>query len=176
MNADDIYEALKKRHPLPEWVLVRELRLGTGFGRITTDQWEVYEKGDKKRWPRYKMQQRIDAWALNCYKSKGFVRIAYEIKVTHSDFVAEKLDPEKRQGAKEVSDHFYFAAPRGVIAPMEVPKDCGLLVVEEDGNTRILKKAPRLESERLDWRFVASLTRNITQARRKDLPRDRYER
>ena len=169
MNADDIYEALKRRHQLPEWVLVRELRLGTGYDPL----------GDEvitgRHWPRNKALQRIDAWALNCYPGENFVKIAYEIKVTHGDFVAEKLDPEKRRAAMEVSDYFYFAAPRGVIAPMELPKDCGLLVVYESGRSEILHKAPKLPSTRLDWRFVASLLRTVTKMEKKDLPNDRFE-
>jgi len=175
MDADDVYEALKRRHQLPEWVLVRELRLGTAF-EMDKEEWDKWLATDHKSWPRYHMLQRIDAWALNCYKSKQFRRIAYEIKVTHSDFVQEIRDPTKRRPAQKVSDYFYFAAPRGVIAPVEVPEDCGLVVVYESGHSRILKRAPRLEPERLDWQFVASLVRNISQARRKDLPRDRYER
>lgn len=168
MNADDIYEALKRRHPLPEWVLVRELRIGTGY------QYAGWDDIKKKR-RRAKMQQRIDAFALNCYPSEEFLKIAYEIKVTHSDFIAEKLDPDKRVAGMEVSDQFYFAAPRGVIAPMEVPKDCGLIVLEESGRLRTLKRAPRLDSTRLDWRFVASLVRTITKMTKKDFARDRFE-
>jgi hypothetical protein len=174
MNADDVYEALKGRHPLPEWVLVRELQLGTAF-EMDEVEWEKWLAGDCwERRPRYHMLQRIDAYALNCHKSKQFRRIAYEIKVNHADFIREKIDPDKRRPAQKVSDYFYFAAPRGIIAPEEVPDDCGLVVVYENGRSRILKRAPRLEPERLDWQFVASLVRNITQARMRDLPKDRY--
>lgn len=170
MTADDVYEALKRRHQLPEWVLVRELRMGTGYSPWFSG------KPSSKHYRRARWEQRVDAWALNCYPSKKFVRIAYEIKVSHSDFIKEIQDPDKRKAALEISDYFYFVAPRGLIAPMEVPKGCGLLVIYEDGRSEVLKKAPRNEAPRLDWRLVASLTRNISQARRKDLPRDRYAR
>jgi len=175
MDADDVYEALKRRHPLPEWVLVRELYLGTGMGRFSyIPEYEETGRGYRGLRGRYRMRQRVDAWAFNCYESKGFRRIAYEIKISHSDFIREKLDPEKRRGAKRISDYFYFAAPRGVIAPMEVPDDCGLVVVYESGRTQILKRAPKLNPERLDWQFVASLARNILQARKRDLAKDRF--
>lgn len=167
MNANDVYEALKRRHTLPEWVLVRELRIGTGY---SYREW----CGPDRKWKRAKMQQSVDAWALNCYPSKDFVKIAYEIKVSRSDFIREKLEPEKREPALEISDLFYFAAPRGLIAPMEVPKDCGLLVVYDNGRSEILKEAPRREATRFDWRLVASLVRNVMKARKEDLARDRF--
>jgi hypothetical protein len=165
MNADDLYEALKRRHPLPEWILVRELRIGTGY---SSGEW------DGRKWKRAKMQQRIDAWALNCYPSKDFIKIAYEIKVSRSDFLNEKNDPEKRKAALEISDLFYFVAPRGLIAPMELPKDCGLLVVYDSGRSEILQEAPKRQAERLDWRLVASVLRNVMKARKEDLARDRF--
>ena len=170
MNADDIYAALQRRHQMPEWVLIRELRLGTGLGGYRDP---TYDKA-RKRWHFHTVAQRIDAWALNCYAGNGFKKIAYEIKVTHADFIREKLNPDKRKGAMEVSDYFYFAAPRGVIAPMELPKDTGLLVVYESGRTQILERAPRLPASRLDWLFIASLMRNTMQMRRKDLTKDRF--
>lgn len=167
MNADDIYAALQRRHQMPEWVLVRELRLGTGY------DYAPYDYVRRQR-GRAKMQQRIDAWALNCYPGNGFRRIAYEIKVSRGDFIKEKRDPEKRQPAMEVSDYFYFAAPRGLIAPMELPQGCGLLVVYESGRSEILERAPKLNPTRLDWCFVASVLRSVMATRREDLTRDRF--
>lgn len=172
MNADDIYAALQRRHQMPEWVLVRELRLGTGFGGIDWVKWEA--SGRKSR-PKHILQQRIDAWAINCYSSNGFRRVAYEIKVNRGDFIKEKRDPEKRQPAMEVSDYFYFAAPRGLIAPMELPQGCGLLVVYESGRSEILERAPKLNPTRLDWCFVASVLRSVMTARREELTRDRFQ-
>lgn len=167
MNADFIYAALQKKHKLPEWVLFRELALGTGW-----DEGVWNEETGEYVWKGY--QRRIDAWAINCYKSQHFRRIAYEIKCARSDFIAERRSPDKRRPAKAVSNHFYFAAPLGLIDPSEVPEDCGLLVVYESGKTRIVKRAPKLDAWRLDWRFVASLVRNLANAQRRDLPGDRF--
>lgn len=168
MNADDIYEALKRRHILPEWVLVRELRLGTGwdFGIWDDDGNYVRKAG---------IDHRIDAFALNCWASKKFMRIAYEIKVSRSDFMAEKRDPDKRAPACAISDYFYFAAPRGLIAPMELPKGTGLVAVYENGRSQILERAPKLEPTRLDWRFVASFARTLMKMQKNDFARDRFE-
>ena len=151
MNADDVYAAIRQRHKLPQWVLLRELRLNCGFA-----------------------PQRIDAWAMNCHPSKGLCRIAYEIKVSRSDFRIEKLDPQKRKAAMQVADFFYFAAPRGLIAPMDVPEDCGLLAVYETGRSQILKRAPRIDAKGPHWWFVAAALRNLTDARLKDLPDTRW--
>lgn len=167
MNADEVYEAIKRRHPLPEWVLIRELRLGTGFDYGAWDE-------EAKEYVKAGIDQRIDAWALNCYPGQKFKKIAYEIKVSRGDFFHEKKHPDKKRPAMAVSDYFYFAVPRGLVAPMEVPKACGLLVVYESGRSQILKRAPLLEATRLDWRFVASLGRSIHRMRQANLPRDRY--
>jgi len=172
MNADDIYRALQNRHKLPEWVLIRELRLATGDYRWR--QPSLNPPRVNRRW-RCDAMQRIDAFAINCYEGKEFMKIAYEIKISHGDFIREKRDPDKRQGALEVADYFYFAAPRGVIAPMELPKGTGLLVVYDSGRSEILERAPRLPATRLDWAFVASLMRNAMMMRRRDLPEDRFE-
>jgi hypothetical protein len=111
---------------------------------------------------------------MNCHPSKGCWRIAYEIKLSRSDFRAEKKDPEKRKTAMAVADFFYFAAPRGLIAPMDVPDDCGLLAVYESGRSMILKRAPRTNAKGPDWWFVAAVLRNLTDARLKDLPDTRW--
>ncbi len=57
----------------------------------------------------------MDAWAMNCWESTGFRKIAFEVKVSRSDFLRELKDPRKREPAMKVSHQFYFVAPAGMI-------------------------------------------------------------
>ena len=141
VTADQILAVLKWHHnDARQWLFIPELRLGTGYG----DKWE----------------QRIDAFALNCYPSHGMKSIAYEIKVSRADFLRELKQPEKRRGAMEVSNEFYFAAPPGMITKEELPADCGLVETNGDG-FRIAVFAPFRDRPSAQWRFVASLARRI---------------
>jgi hypothetical protein len=138
-----IIKSLEVLHRSPEWVFFAELRLGTGWGT----KWE----------------QRIDAWALNCYPSRGLQSVAYEIKVARSDFLRELKKPDKRQAALSVSNWFYFVAPVGVIKLDEVPGDCGLYEFE-DGVLQKVCEPPFRDREPLQWRFLASLGRRILES------------
>lgn len=164
MKAEDVVKALEKRHganelntAAREWAFFAELRAGTGYS--------TYDYKKNKRKP-FNPEQRFDAWAINLYPSKKHERIAYEIKVSRSDFLHEINNPEKRQQALHLSNYFYFAAPKGLIAVEEIPEECGLIEVSEDLSTRIKVKAPFRESEYLSWQFLCSIARRACVAER----------
>lgn len=135
-----------------QWITFKELRVGTCY-RIT----HTYN-GHEPCNP----EQRIDFWAFNCYRSKNFEKVAFEIKVSRSDFLNEINKPEKRQQALSLSNRFYFAASKGLIKPEEIPDECGLVEFKE-GNTNLswTKPAPWREVSEPSWSFMASLARRI---------------
>jgi len=137
MKADDILAALRLRHPIEAWVFFAELRVGTGFG------------GRK--------EQRLDAWAMHCWPSAQYRRIAYEIKVTKSDMQHEIENPQKRQAALSLSNEFYWAIPSGLETPL-LPAEAGLIVVDERG-AHVARKAPYRESPLPPLSFLASVAR-----------------
>ena len=162
MNAKDITALLERYHALPEWVSIAEMRCGTGWGKAS--------------------EQRIDFWSLNCYPSKRLVRVAYEIKVTRDDFQRELADPAKRRPALMLSNQFYFATPPGLLRPVEIPPECGLVELVTDRERSAMPKdgkgrtgwrsvpcsdywirevvpAPVRDTEPPTWKFVASLLR-----------------
>ena len=108
LDAQVITGLLSERHPAPEWAFLAELRNQTGYSR---------------------QDRYFDAWAVNCYPSKGFHRVAYEIKVSRADFARELADPSKRSQAMKASNEFFFVAPAGIIRADEVPESCGLIEV-----------------------------------------------
>ncbi|MBU0777610.1 hypothetical protein KKF82_05080 [Patescibacteria group bacterium] len=150
MKASDILAALERRHPRQSWALFPELRVGTGY-RKTRGGSSKYEP-----W-----EQRIDLWTMCYYPSKSLEKVAYEIKVSRSDFKHELENPLKRKAAMDLSHKFFFAAPVGLILPEQIPDGCGLIEVREDFTCRIAKRAPWRECDTPPWRFVASLARRV---------------
>jgi len=121
-TAGEILALLRARYPADEWIFFQELRIGTGYG------------GDA--------EQEIDAWAMNTWPSKNFLKIAFEIKIYRSDFLKELHDPAKRQPALSVSNQFYFIGPTGLMSKHETPEECGSMEVSLNGTIKIIKNAP----------------------------------
>jgi hypothetical protein len=86
--------------------------------------------------------RRIDVLAI---KPFGSSVIAYEIKVSRSDFRNEMKDPTKRAVVMACSSEFYFVVPIGLLDSSEVPPECGLLYF--DGYQITLAKASPKKQE-----------------------------
>lgn len=164
MTACEIIKALESSYRKPSWVIFKELRCGTGFGK--------------------RSEQRIDFYALHCYPSQHNRRIAFEIKVSRQDFLHELESPLKRRGAILLSNQFYFVTPPGLVDAKEIPIECGLMEIAPQSDTppdktkcgsfwrkannvrfsywvREVIDAPVRESILPTWKFVASLARRI---------------
>lgn len=146
-----ILRTLAKRHSVPQWAFVPEVRLGPG-GWL-----KYYVDGHPKP---IRAEQRIDAVAIHCYPSKKFIRVGYEIKVSRGDFLKELKKPDKRVATELFTNVWYFAAPTGMIKPEELPDGWGL--VEINGNFHRRKvQAPWHDAEPLPLPFIASMFRAI---------------
>lgn len=108
--ATDVVDALRRRHNHEEWAFFTEIAPHTGWAG---------------RW--------IDALAMNLWHSNKYFRISYEVKVSRSDFLRELKHPGKRQWALKLSNEFYFAAPKGMIKPEELPEEAGLIEITQNG-------------------------------------------
>lgn len=73
----------------------------------------------------------------------GMVRVAYEVKTSRSDFLSELRRPEKRRRAMEISHLFLFATPVGLVEPREIPKECGLVEVDEGAVKMVVRPVVR---------------------------------
>lgn len=94
LDARDVKDALRKRHPAYEMMYV-------GVGRWTCiEEWNNIDL------------LALDAWA------EGRV-VGYEVKVSRSDMRSELLDPTKRAAAVAMCTQFYFATPAGLLKPEE---------------------------------------------------------
>ncbi|KKL54342.1 hypothetical protein LCGC14_2266380 [marine sediment metagenome] len=144
-TASDLLNVIEMRHPTPEWVFIRELRIGTGWVRQVKGEGEY-----------------IDGFALNCYPSKKYVKVAYEVKISRGDFLAELKNPDKREPFLRFSNQFFFVAPVGLINPEEVPEECGLIEIHGDSFAKVKVKAIWRACEKPTWSFMASLARNLS--------------
>lgn len=150
MTAKEVLQALDLMHPARQWAFFVELRVGTGYNFTT----KIYG------WSDYNPEQRIDAFALDIWPSHHWRRIAYEVKVSRSDFLHEIANPQKRQTAMMLANEFYFAVPAGLVEKDEIPEDCGLVTVK-DGRAQVVKRAPSHEIGDMPMPFVASIARRV---------------
>src|ERR1700690_3767488 len=91
----------------PEWLFLRELRVGTGR--------------------RNGSAQRLDAFALNSLPHTAMKRVCYEVKTSRADFLAELKHPLKRRIGMRYSNEFYFVTPCQLVEIPEIPAECGLI-------------------------------------------------
>jgi len=150
----------KRNFEANEWIVLSEIRTNTGF----KSKWSTRGGPFGEKY--------IDTMAFNCWPSRGFLRIAFEIKTNRSDFLNELKKPEKRWLAMMYSHQFYFVAPKGIIEMCELPGECGLIeILEKDGKLKLhrMHEAPMTEASPLPDSFIASLLRNAYGAR------DEYE-
>jgi len=85
--------------------------------------------------PSHGGHRRMDAWVMAKSWSKPLVTV-YEIKVSRSDFIKD----EKWHNYLPLCNKFVFVCPHGLIAPEEIPQDCGLMWVSKTGNRLFTKR------------------------------------
>lgn len=158
ITTEDVIDAIYMRHnPREGWVVVDEVKVSTGIGFGVSKYFDVQN---------HDLDQRIDVFAINTWPSRGFLRVAYEVKVSRSDFLKEMADSNKRKTAMNLSNEFYFAAPSGVIGNSDLPKECGLIEMDEYGIARKTKAAQYREiGSEIPLPFVCSLLKNASNQR-----------
>lgn len=109
--------------------------------------------------------QRLDFFAMNLWESNKYIRVAYEIKVSRSDFLREMDQPQKRADAERLANQCFFVTPAGLVKPDEIPQGWGLLEATKAGLRRKKVAQQRVIDPPPIW-FVASLARRTAD----DLP------
>jgi hypothetical protein len=117
VRADQILHALSKRHEKDVWLT--EVKTGP--------TWTAH-RGELKR---------IDGIAIKPSWSSPCIT-AYEVKVDRQDFLRDEKWPAYRQFCHRL----YFACPKELIHPDELPEDVGLVTYNpENGNLHTAKAA-----------------------------------
>lgn len=144
-TSEFIIQKLANKHSPDEWAFFGELRIGTGFAK------------DNK--------QRLDAWAIHYHSSKRHVTRAIEIKISRSDFFNEVKKPTKRRAGLRLANEFIFVVPKDLLKIEEVPPECGLWEVTEDGSIIETIVAPFRDVMPPTWSFMASFCRRFDRER-----------
>ncbi len=151
MKASFVADALRGLHEDSKWIFATEIPLMTG----------AYPKNFDSAWG----QRRIDAFALALWPSLEFERVAYEIKVSRADWMAELESPQKRAAAMYLSHRFYFALARGIFQREDFMQGvfpwCGVIEVDESGAVSVIEKARRREAWPMPEPFIASFLRRV---------------
>lgn len=142
LTCEQVLDALERHHGAGingsiEWAFAREIPTSTGGA-----------------------QNRIDALAVNCWRSKAYIVRAYEVKISRADFLRELRQPHKSATARDIAHEFVFATPKGMVDVHELPIGAGLIEVDHRGRT-VTKRRPD-RSPRGVWTptFLASVIRS----------------
>jgi hypothetical protein len=85
----DLRALLRRRYQAPEWLVLDEAHVGAG--------------------------RHIDCMAFNLYASRGHSVVGCEIKMDRSDWLRERRDPGKADGAWALCHELYLVAMPGVV-------------------------------------------------------------
>jgi hypothetical protein len=140
MTSENIKNFLRLKHPANQgWLIIPELRDGTGF--------------DKRA---------IDIFAINLWPSKKMTRIAYEIKISVSDFKRELSNPDKRNPFVRFANEFYFITPVGLLDRYRdaIPPECGLMECDDQGKIKKILDSDYFEHPPT-WGIIASIANRM---------------
>lgn len=146
MDTYQVIMALRKRfNDRRRYAIAEEVGLTTGYAR-----------------------RRLDMIVADCYNSNGYRLDGFEIKVSTADLRRELADPDKHVAFFEVIDYYTLVCPPKVVEPVLdiIPKNWGILVVNDDGTTRYKRRPLALQDKRPEDRriprgFFASFVRAI---------------
>lgn len=137
-----LHDMLRARYAAPEWVLVEELRNGTGYSRGR--------------------QAYADAVAFNCYPSRGLAVHGFEVKASRSDWVRELERPDRAEAWARWCDAWWLVvACPSIVRPGELPAGWGLLVPAKEKLKVAVEPAAR-KGEPFDRAMVAAVLRHVT--------------
>jgi hypothetical protein len=110
----------------------------------------------------HRQGRKIDLLVITTWQSRGYQRIAIEIKVSMSDFRKEIKSPAKADFWWRHSNRFMIAAPKELEAKikLELPPNWGLLSVDEKGKVKIaVRPEPNRSPEPFTWQQQIGLMR-----------------
>lgn len=106
----------------------------------------------------------LDGWAMVCSWAHPRM-IVYEIKTSRADFFHD----EKWMTYLKYGNEFYFVVPWKMVAPEEVPDQCGLIYVNKKGNKLYTRKKSAYINVQ-DFKPIYSLMKYVLMSRAKILP------
>lgn len=133
-----VFDALRHVFPSPAHVRIPSVRNGTGYSRKRT--------------------RTADGLVFSTWPSRGLWMAGVEIKVSRSDWKRELADASKADEIQQYCNHWYVAAPAGVVPVNEVPQTWGLIEVK-GASAEIVKAAPALTAKAPDLLLLCAIFR-----------------
>lgn len=140
IEAGQIWAALVKRYPSPQYALMAQVANGTGYGA--------------SRW--------ADALAMSLWPSRGLHLHGFEIKVGRGDWLRELKAPAKAEEIASYCHFWWIVAAEGIVYRDELPPTWGLLEMKSRGLVQVVA-APQREATLLDASMVAAILRRSTE-------------
>lgn len=137
ITAVEMRASLKARFSGQEYAIAFEVAKGTGAAA----------------------RRHLDAVAMDLWPSRGLALHGIEIKVSRSDYLREKADPEKAEEVARFCDYFWIAAPVGLLKPDELPMAWGLLERHDNGIIAEKVRAKKTPAEEGGRPFLAAMMR-----------------
>jgi hypothetical protein len=138
-----VFNSLRKVFPDGAYVLLSQVRNGTGYSRGTT--------------------RTADAIAVSCWPSRGLYISGIEIKVSLADWRKELADAAKADSIGKYCKYWFVAAPKGVIPEGEIPDKWGFIECTDTG-AKIVKAASANEETPIDILLLASILRSVSKS------------
>lgn len=140
LKTGEVLARLRDRYKAPEYAFFTEICRGTGYNR----------------------GERADGLAIGLWPSRGMYVTGFEIKVSRSDWLAEKRNPKKAETIAAYCDFWFLVVgDMSVITRLdEVPENWGVMAPHGRGLT-VVKEPVKLESRPLDKDFVVALARDV---------------
>lgn len=138
-RSEEIFDRLAASYRQGEWVVLPQLRDGTG--------WQGWRTAD--------------AIAMNCWPSRGLEVHGFEIKVSRADWQRELKNPQKAESIFAYCDRFWLVVPADaeIVRAGELPTTWGLMRVGDV--VELTVEAPKLTPTPLDRAFLASILRGL---------------
>lgn len=145
LGAGDVEKLARLHFAPPHYAFLTQVRNGTGYSRRTN--------------------RTADAIAMGTWPSRGLHLHGIEIKVSHSDFLAELKNPEKAEEIAQYCHFWWLIVSRPEVAPLsEVPLNWGLLVANADGDKlEVIRDAKMKDAKTPDHALLAAIMRRIAQ-------------
>ena len=143
-----ILEILRaKKYPPPQFVMYRQM---SAISRIPG-------------MPRPDLDRSVDAVVASIYINRGVSLTGIEVKTTRQDWKKELKEIGKAAPIQRYCNHWYIAAPPGIVQDGELPEAWGLWTVSEAGVVSCAKVAPPLSPEPITLEFFCQLLRRAEQ-------------
>jgi hypothetical protein len=87
--------------------------------------------------------------------------VLIEVKISRSDFLGDKTKHFRRDEARGMGDKRYYAAPKDVITPADLPAGWGLLIMHTSNIEEVVEPTHKTPNKRAELVMLMSILRRL---------------